>query len=105
VVAGDDHVQAAFEALAAECGAAGLPVLCVFLSTGDGEPGPEAALRLGAAARAVGFDFLDTRPALAGIDRGELIVRADDGHPGPRAHRLYAEALERALADGGWLTR
>jgi hypothetical protein len=75
-------------------------VLFVFLSTGGGEPGAEAAERFATAVIAAGGVFVDTRDRLSAVPRGELVVRPDDGHPNARAHALYAEVVAKRIREG-----
>ena len=97
-----EYVQAVFDRIAAVCARADVPVFCVYLATDEAEA--SVADTFARAAGRVGFGFLDTCGELAGIDRGDIIILPDDGHPNARSHRRYAEALEGALRAGGWLS-
>jgi len=103
-LSGDEQfLPLVFERIRAVCAAAGVPVFCVYLSTGDSEELRHFAAQFEPAARAAGFGFLDTCPLFTGLERRDVIILPNDGHPNARAHALYAAALERALRDGGWL--
>jgi len=101
----EQFVPVAFGRIRELCSAAGARVFCVYLSTGDSEDLRAPAAQFEPLARAAGFGFLDTCPLFAGLDRGDVIILPNDGHPNARAHALYAAALERALREGGWLSR
>jgi hypothetical protein len=93
-----DYVGAGFEWIAT---AAEAPLFCVYLTTRADDP--EVA-KMRAAAERCGFGFLDTAPLFEGTRRKDFWILAEDHHPNEAANEKYADALERALARGGWLS-
>ncbi len=62
--------------------------------------------RVEAAATERGLRVVQGLPAVIGIEAEALWISQANPHPNPRAHRLFAETLERGLrAEPGWLTK
>ena len=97
----EDYLRKSFAAIRERAAAAGVPVLCIHLTTIVNKRSTQLARDLRRESDRHGFVFLDTSPRLRGIDRAEVSIFPNDSHPNERAHALYADVLLDHLIGGG----
>lgn len=98
----ETYIDAAFFRLGELARSAGTPVFCIYMTT---RHDPRRAAIWERVATEEGFGFLSTTPLFVDSRPREHWILPNDPHPDAVAHGRYAELLEEALVDGGWLDR
>lgn len=78
-------------------------LFCVFLSTNFVDRERRSTARFERLAKSFDIGYLDTTVLFEGKDSLDYQILPIDRHPNVAGHAIYAEALEKALRDGGWL--